>query len=563
MATGEESAVENRDRSDQGRLRLIMDRLPDGIAIVNREGVIRFVNPAAEHLFGRSRATLIGSDLGFPVVPGESAEVELMRPIGRSLTAELRIVDAEWEGEPAMIVSLRDVSDRKRAEERAAQLARERIARSEAEAANHAKSEFLTLMSHELRTPLNAVIGYSDLLDLGIGGTLSEEQHRQISRIRMSGQHLLGLVNEVLDLARVEAGRLTLHQGRGDAQQVMEAAVALVHPIAQSQGVALISDNCAETTVFEGDEDRVRQILVNLLNNAVKFTPRGGQVHLNCSVVKRAPADAKVTGSGPWICFAVEDTGSGIPPGKLGAIFDPFVQVETGHKRSKDGSGLGLTISRRLARLMNGDLTVTSELGRGSRFSVWLHQGRRADAGLPQWYADSPALASRLHGLGDVGKVLVRDLESLLNALIARLREEPLIDNASALRSCQLSNHLIDYVAVIATTLLAIEEVHGEASAEVTDATKIHAAIAECHGRQRGQLGWTSECLRREWLILREETERLLRLNGSDLLDGALTEALRLIERAVTQGFEISSRALERAAAEHAVALPVQPQPEG
>ena len=110
--------------------------------------------------------------------------------------------------------------------------------------------------------------------------------------------------------------------------------------------------------MFEGDEDRVRQVLVNLLNNAVKFTPRGGRVHLECGLADKGPAEAKLVGAGPWIFFRVVDTGRGIPREKLGAIFDPFVQVEQGHTRSQDGSGLGLTISRRLARLMNGDLVV-------------------------------------------------------------------------------------------------------------------------------------------------------------------------------------------------------------
>ena len=533
-----------------------MDRLPDGIAVVNRDGTIRFVNRAAEQLFGRPERTLIGADLGFPLVVGESTEVELMRPSARPVTVELRIVDTEWEGEEALIVSLRDVSDRRRADERSAQLARERVARSQAEAASDAKSEFLTLMSHELRTPLNAVIGYSDLLDLGIGGTLTADQRHQISRIRLSGQHLLGLVNEVLDLARVEAGRLTLKLGIGDGVRAMDSALAMVHPIAQSHGITVTSDPCEEGVRFEGDEDRVRQILVNLLNNAIKFTPRGGRVHLSCGTVDRAPDDAHVTGSGPWVFFQVVDTGTGIPREKLAAIFDPFVQVETGRTRSKDGSGLGLTISRRLARLMGGDLTVASELGLGSQFSLWLRDGQLAAGQVSKWRAESPALASRLHGLSDVGKVLVRDLESLITAFTARLREESIVDGMNALRGCQLSNHLVEYVAVMATTLIALEEMRGEASAEIADAVRIHTAIAECHGRQRSQLGWNTDCLRREWAILREELERVLHLHGRELLEPAIAEAMRFVERVIAQGLEISSRALDRATAERLAPLP-------
>jgi PAS domain S-box-containing protein len=540
-----------RDRSDRERLRSIIDRLPDGIVIINGDGVIRWGNEAAEELFGRSSDDLCGRNLGFPVVAGESAEVEIMRTGRPPVTVELRVVNTEWESGPALLVSLRDVSDRKRAEERAAMLNRERAARSEAEAASHAKSQFLALMSHELRTPLNAVIGYAELLDLGIGGPLSDGQRRQVARIRLSGQHLLGLVNEVLDLARVEAGRLTLHQGIGDSRRVIDGALTLVLPIAQGHEIALTStapSDCDMT--FEGDEDRVRQILVNLLNNAIKFTPAGGRVHVECGVADRAPSEAKLIGSGPWTFFQVTDTGRGIPREKLGAIFDPFVQVEKGHTRSKDGSGLGLTISRRLARLMNGDLIVASEPGKGATFSLWLHDGRASAGRTARWHASSPAVAMRLHGLGDVGKVLVRDLESLLNAFLTRLREEPIVDGANALRACQLSNHLIEYVAGIAATLIALEELQGDTSIEITDATRIQAAIAECHGRQRSQLGWTVDRLHREWAILREELERLVRLHSRELLDPALAEATRIVEHMIAQGVEISSRAFERAALE-------------
>ena len=538
-------------QSNQARLRTIMDRLPDGITIVDATGIICFANGAAEQLFGRGVNDLVGRELGFPVVAGDSVEVDIVRPAAPPITAELRVVETDWDGESALLVSLRDVSDRKRAEERVAQLNRERAARSEAEAASHAKSEFLALMSHELRTPLNAVIGYAELLQLGIGGPLSDDQQRHVTRIQMSGRHLLGLVNEVLDLARVESGRLTLHLGVGGGRRVIDAAIALVHPIAERNGIELMSKTSdIDDVSFEGDEDRVRQILVNLLNNAVKFTPRGGRVVVEAGTVERGPAESKLTGSGPWSYFRVIDTGRGIPRDKLGAIFDPFVQVEQGHTRSQDGSGLGLTISRRLARLMGGDLVVDSEAGRGSTFTLWLRDGSYATARLARWRAASPDTTARLHGLGEVGKLLVRDLESLINAFTMRLREESLVDSVNTLRGCQLSNHLVEYVACIAATLIAVDEMQGEMSAEVADATKIHTTIAEFHGRQRAQLGWTSERLRREWSILREEVERLMRLHSRGFLEPALTEALRIVERIVAQGVEISARALERSVAD-------------
>jgi len=540
-----------KSRASQSRLEAIVERMADGVVVVDRAGMILFTNPAAEQLFGRASSDLVGRELGFPVVVGDTAGVEVVRPTHDTVTAELRVVEIDWDGEPALLVSLRDVTDRKRAEERAALLERERRARAEAEAASQAKSEFLALMSHELRTPLNAVIGYADLLDLGVSGPLSSVQHEQVARIRSSGHHLLSLVNEVLDLARVEAGRLTLHQGTGHTRQTIDSAMTLVQPMAEARGIQMSIRAPADCElIFEGDEDRVRQILVNLLNNAIKFTEPGGRVEIECGVTARAPDRAKLMGSGPWMFFRVSDTGRGIPAEKLASIFDPFVQVESGKTRSRDGSGLGLTISRRLARLMKGDLAVESALGSGSVFTLWLVDATSTANSYAKWRARSPELADRLHGLGDVGKVLIRELETLLEAFINRLRDEPIINGARSLRACQLANHLCEYVAGIATTFVSIEDMRGEPSAILTDGARIHNTIAECHGVQRGELGWTSELLHREWTILREELERLIQRHRRELLDPALAEGMVVIERMITQAIDTSCRALNRARAE-------------
>ena len=243
----------------------------------------------------------------------------------------------------------------------------------EAEAANRAKSEFLANMSHEFRTPMNAIIGYSGLLEAEIMGPLTEEQQKQLKRIRASSNHLLGLVEDVLDLAKIEAGRITVEQECALASEPIQAALELIEPQAQEKGLA-VESRCEldGTMCFVGDVDRVRQILANLLSNSVKFTDAGGRITVGCEILDQPDPQAVLPGRGPWLCFTVEDTGIGMGPEQIASVFEPFVQAETGRTRTKGGTGLGLTISRHLARLMNGDLTVASAPGEGSCFKLWL-----------------------------------------------------------------------------------------------------------------------------------------------------------------------------------------------
>jgi PAS domain S-box-containing protein len=233
-------------------------------------------------------------------------------------------------------------------------------ARAEAEAANQAKSGFLAMMSHELRTPLNAIGGYAELMEMGIRGPVTPAQSDDLRRIQTSQRHLLGLINEVLNYAKLETG--TVHFDIIDvrAREALVAAESLVAPQARAKGLALTLGDCLPTLAIRADAEKLRQILVNLLSNAVKFTDPGGRVGMSCEA------------QGDRVLLRVQDSGIGIAADKLETIFDPFVQVRSDLTRPHEGTGLGLAISRDLARGMNGDLTVESTPGAGSTFTVML-----------------------------------------------------------------------------------------------------------------------------------------------------------------------------------------------
>ena len=229
--------------------------------------------------------------------------------------------------------------------------------------ANRAKSQFLAAMSHELRTPLNAIGGYTDLLTMGLSGPITPQQQEQLARIRRSQEHLLGIINDILNFSRLEAGRLTYNIGPVAVKDVVESVTDMIMPQARTKGLHLDQAECREATAL-GDRPKVEQIVLNLLSNAVKFTPSGGKISIACNV-KRGK-----------VMLTVLDTGSGIPADKLDAIFEPFVQVGRTLTSAKEGAGLGLAISRDLARGMGGDITVDSRIGVGSEFKLTLPEDK-------------------------------------------------------------------------------------------------------------------------------------------------------------------------------------------
>lgn len=254
----------------------------------------------------------------------------------------------------------RDLTERRAAQERAIADSR-RIA--EIEVASRTKSEFLAAMSHELRTPLNAIGGYTELIELEIGGPVTEQQQGYLSRIRGSQQHLLGIITDLLNYSRLESGQLTYNLQSVLVRAVVETVVPLVEPQAAARNVTIGCDPCASEMVIRADRTKVEQIVLNLLSNAVKFTGAGGTIDVSCEL------------AGDCVAIVVRDTGVGIPDDKLDAIFEPFVQLGRSLSSMREGTGLGLAISRELARAMDGDVTVESTVDAGSTFRVLLPRG--------------------------------------------------------------------------------------------------------------------------------------------------------------------------------------------
>ena len=246
------------------------------------------------------------------------------------------------------------------AAERERLLAEAETARADAEAANRAKSEFLAVMSHELRTPLNAIGGYAELMEMGIRGAVTPQQAEDLRRIQASQRHLLGLVNEVLNYARIETGSVHYDSADVPLAAVIASVEPLVAPQLAAKGLSYAVSPGNPSPVARADSEKVRQVLLNLLSNAIKFTDSGGRVEVSSE------------GNGDRVYVRVRDTGIGIAPHELTRVFEPFVQVNASLTRTQEGAGLGLAISRDLARGMGGDLTAESELGVGSTFTLSL-----------------------------------------------------------------------------------------------------------------------------------------------------------------------------------------------
>jgi PAS domain S-box-containing protein len=385
-------------------LRDLADR--SSVATVVVEGsthVLRYANPAFRSLTGTESRRLLGTALSDLVPPTAGGVIELLSRVREQQTTQVDVeifsADGEtrrlapswrvsaWPIETArgerdadhLAVQLRDASVELREQRRhAAMLAelrevnerlvlaslREQALRDHAQAASAAKSAFLATMSHEFRTPLTAIMLYETLLSDGITGPITEAQRVQLGRIKACSDHLLALIDEILTLSRLEAGKEVVRLGPVRVADLIDMTTALIGPMASAKGLTLNVDVAPASTdapplTLKTDGLKVRQILLNLLGNAVKYSERGG---ITLAVRER----------GDTIVFDVRDTGIGIPPEYLEQIFDVFWQVRQSATRTVEGAGLGLSVSRRFAQLLGGDVTAESVAGAGSTFTLWL-----------------------------------------------------------------------------------------------------------------------------------------------------------------------------------------------
>jgi PAS domain S-box-containing protein len=377
-------------RKSEEKFSKVFMSTPAGISVsVLNDGRILDANQEFEKMLGYSRDEIIGHtsfELDLWLDPGDREHiVRLLRTEGKVKNLELRLrakdghiltqrysADTiELDGRSFLLSAFVDITERKRAEQelehyrdhleelvktRTAELA---VAKERAESADRLKSAFLATMSHELRTPLNSIIGFTGILIQGLPGPLNDEQRKQLGMVRESSTHLLALINDVLDISKIEAGQLQVMKEPFDLREAIDKTAQTVKPMVEKKGLALEVILAPDVGTITSDRRRVEQALLNLLSNAVKFTEKGG-ISIACET------------SGEALIISIKDTGIGIKREEMDRLFKPFQQLQSGIGRQYEGTGLGLSICKRLVELLGGTLSVTSQWGQGSTFAITL-----------------------------------------------------------------------------------------------------------------------------------------------------------------------------------------------
>jgi len=392
----ERKQAEQQLRTSEDRYRTLFEYAPDGIVIADAGARYVDANSSACRMLGYARTELIGLHSSQIVVPEEISHIptalneiqthadyhrewHFRRKDGSIFPAEV-IATVMPDGK--ILAMIRDITERKQSEQALRRMnenleqevaTRTRDLQSaliRAEAADQLKSAFLATMSHELRTPLNSIIGFTGILLQGLAGPLNAEQSKQLGMVKRSARHLLELINDVLDLSKIEAGQLEVRAESFDLSESLQLVMEGVKPLAEKKNLQLVLTSPPDVGRMISDRRRVEQLLLNLVNNAIKFTEHG-RVTLTAD---RLPAYVSPAGSAPVpaLRLRVTDTGIGIKPDDLTTLFQPFRQLDTGIARQHEGTGLGLAICRRLTALLGGEISVASEWAKGSEFSVIL-----------------------------------------------------------------------------------------------------------------------------------------------------------------------------------------------
>jgi|GEM_PF-280936 len=413
--------AEKNLRESEEQNRLLFEESPDAIALLDSAGAIQRVNRAFEQLAALPRQRIIGQKADQIGLMTSQMSDHLVMAVNQAVSRQDNFVNVEYQitdvdgsardiesrifilklgGVDHLLVTSRDISIHKKAQETL------RRANVELERALRMKDEFMANMSHELRTPLNAILGISESLEEQLIGPLNEKQMKYIQTVSESGRHLLALINDILDLSKIEAGRMTLSIQSVPVEQIIQSSLRMVKELTHKKNLQVSSVLDSRVRVVEVDERRIKQVLVNLLGNAVKFTPENGKIGVEVSGDPQARQ----------VVITVWDTGIGIEAEDKPRLFQPFVQLDSGLGRARSGTGLGLALVAQIMRLHGGRVDVQSQVGEGSRFSIYFPWNEQNLGERPKRSrGDAPTKPLAQVAQANRGKILlVEDTESVI-----------------------------------------------------------------------------------------------------------------------------------------------------